>query len=74
MDKTSLNELNKKLEVIIALLLRLVPEEQQGLNLKEQISLLDNLKIRPVEIAEIIGRNPGYVNKELVAIRKKKVK
>ncbi len=70
MQNDQIEEVNKKLEVVIALLLKMVPAENNGLSMRDQIALLDNLKIRPVEIAEIIGRNPSYVNKELVGIRK----
>ena len=71
-DKTleRLQELNKKMEVVIALLLRLIPRDIIGLPLKEQIAILDGLEIRPVNIAAIVGKKAGHVSKELVAIRR----
>lgn len=67
-----LRELGRKLDMVAALLLRSVPRNIEGLSLKEQIKLLDGLSIRPVEIAKIVGKSSGHVNKELVAIRKEK--
>lgn len=65
-------QLGQKLDVVAALLLRMVPRNIDSLSLKDQIKLLDGLNVRPVDIAKIIGRAPGYVSKELVAIRKEK--
>ncbi len=73
MDKETkelIQQLGQKMELIAALLLRLLPSE--GLSLKEQIRLLNDLKIRPVDMSKITGRSPGHINKELVAIRKEK--
>jgi hypothetical protein len=55
---------------MIALLLR--HNEEQTTPLKRQIEILDDLGMRPVEIAETLGRTPTHVNKELVSIRKNK--
>jgi hypothetical protein len=67
MDKNTAESTNKLLKVIIALLLR---GGQDGPNLREQIATLTDLGLKPVEIAEILGRTSGYVNKELSGIRK----
>ncbi len=63
-------ELNKKIEVVIAVLLRLLKKDHIGIALKDQISLLDGLGVRPIEIAEIVGKTQSHVSKELVAIRR----
>jgi len=70
MDKNTLESTNKLLKVIIALLLR--KKDEQTITLREQIGILDNLGLKPVEIAEILGRTNKYINKELANIRKKK--
>lgn len=62
--------LNKRLEVVIALMLRNISRDNKALQLKEQISILDGLGVRPVEIAQIVGKTPKHVGKELVAIRR----
>lgn len=67
-------EINKKLSVMIALLLRMAPRDNVGIPLKEQITVLDNLGVRPKEIAEIVGKTANHVNKELVAIRRESKK
>jgi hypothetical protein len=75
MDKDTkeiLLQMTQKLDMIAALLLRLVPRNIDSLTLKDQIKLLDGLGIRPVDIAKIVGKSSGHVNKELVAIRKEK--
>ena len=68
MDKYTLESTNKLLRVIVALLLR--RRDEQTLNLRQQIEILNDLGIKPVEIAEILGRNNTYINKELSGIRK----
>jgi hypothetical protein len=74
MDSSSLDQTNRLLKVIIALMLR--PKEDRPISLKQQIEVLYGLGIRPTEIAEILGRTPGHVNKELSisGIRKRKEK
>lgn len=59
---------DRLLRVIIALLIR--RKDDQIMPLKTQIQILDSLGMRPVEIAETIGKTQTHVNKELVAIRK----
>jgi hypothetical protein len=56
------------LRVIVSLLLR--RKEEHLLPLKQQIEILDEMGIRPAEIARIIGRTSTYVGKELVGIRR----
>jgi hypothetical protein len=65
-----LQSLNRNMEVVIALLLRLVSPDNKRLPLKEQMALLDGLGVRPISIASIVGKTPGHVSKELVAIRR----
>jgi hypothetical protein len=64
-ERTSTDRL---LQVIIALLLR--QKEDQVVSLKRQIEILQDLGMRPVEIAETLGRTSTYINKELSNIRK----
>lgn len=68
MDKHALESTNKLLKVIIGLLLR--GKEDEKLNLRQRVEILDGLGLKPVEIAEILGRTNTYVSKELVGIRK----
>jgi hypothetical protein len=70
MDKHALESTNKLLKVIIALLLR--GKDEGKLNLRERVEILDELGLKPVEIAEILGRTNTHVSKELVGIRKKR--
>lgn len=68
MDKNTLESTSKLLKVIVALLLR--GKDEQTPNLRQQIEILNGLGLKPIEIAEIIGRTNTYVNKELSGIRK----
>ncbi len=70
MDNKNLESTNKLLRVIVSLLLR--RKDEQVLTLRQQIEVLNDLGIKPNEIAEILGRNNTYVNKELSGIRKGK--
>jgi DNA-directed RNA polymerase specialized sigma24 family protein len=74
MDDTLLGSIDRKLEVIVALLLRLMPAGEELSPLREQINTLSDLGLRPSEIARILGRSQGYVNKELVGLRKRGLK
>ena len=69
-----LSDLNKRLGVIIALLLRPLTSEGACISLKEQVRILDGLGIRPIDIADILGRTASHINKELAGIRKAKSK
>ena len=59
---------NKLLGVMIALLVRQGPDGAPSL--KQQIETLNDLGLRPSEIASILGRSSTHVNKELTGIRK----
>lgn len=63
-----LRSTNKLLKVIVSLLLR--RREKDLLPLKEQVEALYDSGLKPIEIAEIIGRSNLYVNKEISGIRK----
>lgn len=52
---------------MIALTLR---RDEQPLNLKQQVEILSDLGMKPVEIAETLGKSGTHINKELSGIRK----
>ena len=68
MDKDEQKSTNRLLRVIIALLLR--RKDEDTLTLRQQIEILNDLGLKPLEIAEILGRSNIYVNKELSELRK----
>ncbi|TSC57216.1 MAG: hypothetical protein Greene041679_377 [Parcubacteria group bacterium Greene0416_79] len=68
MGNNDIQSTNKLLRVIVALLLR--RRDEQVLTLRQQIEVLDGLGVKPLEIAEILGRTNTYINKELSVIRK----
>ncbi len=67
-----LSELNKRAGVMISLLLRIVEQEKSAISLKDQVRILDNLGLRPRDIADILGRTPTHISKELAGIRKER--
>jgi hypothetical protein len=69
-ENTEFAELNKRLGVMIALLLRTIPKEGPSMSLREQIRLLSEIGVRPKDMAEFLGRTQTYVNKELAGLRK----
>ena len=68
MDKNTLDSTNKLLRVIVALLLK--RKDPDTLTLRQQIKILNDLGLKPLEIAEILGRSNIYINKELFELRK----
>ena len=74
MDKETKNliqELGQKVDLMTALILKLLPKKEE-LPFKDQVRLLKDLKVRPIDISRLTGRTQGHVGKELVAIRKEK--
>jgi len=72
MTKNEMESTNVLLRVIVALLLR--QKSTETLSLKQQVAILDDLKLPPREIAAILGRSSIYVSKELVGLRKNRKK
>ncbi len=68
MDNNTLESTNKLLRVIVALLLK--RKDPDTLTLRQQIEILNDLGLKPLEIAEILGRSNIYINKELSELRK----
>ncbi len=67
-EQNEIESTNKLLRVIIALLLR--GKDEKTLSLRQQIEILNDLGMRPSEIAITLGRTSTYINKELSGIRK----
>jgi len=68
MDNNTLESTNKLLRVIVALLLK--RKDPDTLTLRQQIEILNDLGLKPLDIAEILGRSNIYINKELFELRK----
>ena len=66
-----LTELNKRVGVMISLLLRMAPKKSD-INLQDQVKILNGFGLRPRDIASILGRTQGHINKELAGIRNRK--
>ena len=64
-----LESIKKRLEVLIYLTIR-DERDDTPRSLRKQIALLSGLKLKPTEIAEILGKTAGHINKELSGIRR----
>ena len=62
MLKSDIESTNRLLKVMIALMLR--GQEENTPTLRQQVKTLSELGMKPIEIAEILGKSSGYVNKE----------
>ncbi len=62
--------LDRKLGVVISLLLRLLPKEPNGITLREQVDILRGLGVRPKDIADILGKTRSYVTKEIASLNR----
>ncbi len=71
MQEKLLKSINKKLEVIVVLLLQLRLLKPETHTLRDQIEALSDTGLKPKEIADILGRSNIYINKELSKIREK---
>jgi hypothetical protein len=66
-----LERLIKRVDVLITILFD-TSNQGKGIPMGRRIEILDSCGLRPVEIADILGRNSSYINKELNRIRKSK--
>jgi DNA-directed RNA polymerase specialized sigma24 family protein len=76
-ENKNFEEINKRLDLIIGLLLRLLTKDNKRSPFKEQISILHDFGIRPKEIAKILNwdiRNVGKYLSELKRSQRKQVK
>lgn len=73
-ERNALLEVNKRLGIVIALLLKALPKGHDAMSLRDQVQLLSELGVRPKDIAEILGRTQTYVGKELAGLRKNRAR
>lgn len=70
-DKSNAQSIDRKLSVIISLLLK-IANEGNTMTLREQISELSVFGLSSAEIAEIVDKKVGHVSKELSTLKKNK--
>lgn len=73
-NTNELKEISRRLGVVIMLLLKLNQRNGEGMSQRTIITELQNLGMRPVEIASIIGRTSSFVNKELSTLKSQRGK
>jgi len=73
MENELLENINRNIEVIIGLLLRSLPDSDAGF--RGRIRMLNDMGMRPKDIARMLGKSTNHVNVELSLSRNsKKVK
>ena len=66
-----LEDLTKRLDVVIALLATIATKDENT-TLRDKIIMLDSFGLRPSEIASVLNKKASYVSKELSIARGKK--
>lgn len=70
-EKINLSVVDRKLSVIVALLLR-IANEGKSVTLKDQVKDLSSFGLSPAEMAVILGKKPPHISKELSELKKSK--
>jgi DNA-binding MarR family transcriptional regulator len=73
-NTNELKEISRRLGVVITLLLKLNQGGGEGMSQRSIIVELQKLGMGPTEIANILGRTPSYVTKELATLKRQKGK
>lgn len=66
--------IQKRLDVLIALILKKELKENKSLTMTELIDFLSSFGLKYNEIANICGKSPSYISSELTRIKKKEFK
>jgi DNA-directed RNA polymerase specialized sigma24 family protein len=69
-ENKNFEEINKRLDLIIGLLLRLLTKDNKRSPFKEQISILYDLGAKPKEIAKILNWDRRNVNRYLSELKR----
>jgi hypothetical protein len=72
MQKQSYEDLVKRLDAVINILLETARPEGKKIPAIKSIEILSRAGLRPVEISEILGLSTNYVNVALTSIRRRK--
>lgn len=73
MENELLENINRNLEVIIGLLLRSLPDPDAA-HLRGRILMLNDMGMRPKDIARVLGKSTHHINVELSLARNPKNK
>jgi hypothetical protein len=65
-----LQETNRKLGVVIALLANSIDPGKNTTKLRDQIRVFNQYGLKPSEIAGILNRTPKFISKEMSLIKK----
>ena len=68
MENELLENINRNLEVVIALLLRSLPGADAA-SLQDRVLILEAIGMRPKDMAKVLGKSANHINKELSVAR-----
>jgi hypothetical protein len=71
MENELLQTINRNLEVVIGLLLRSLPDSNTA-HLRGRILMLNDIGMRPKDIARVLGKSTNHINVELSHARNPK--
>lgn len=69
-DDETLKNIQKRLDVLIALTLKREMKEDESTTMRDLIAILSSLGLKYTEIASIFGKSSSYIASELTQIRK----
>jgi DNA-binding transcriptional regulator YhcF (GntR family) len=69
MEKENIQSIDRKLSIVVSLLLK-ISQNGTETTLKEQIKELSTFGLNSSEIADILGKTVGHVSKELSGLKK----
>ena len=64
MENELLENINRNLEVVIALLLRSLPGADAA-SFQDRVLMLEAIGMRPKDMAKVLGKSANHINKEL---------
>lgn len=71
-EEVSLNEIAKRLDAIITVLLEVAEKEGKTIPVGTRVRILSQAGMRPTEISKILGKSLSYVTKEQSLLRRER--
>jgi hypothetical protein len=71
-EEATLNEIAKRLDVIIAVLLEVAEKGGKTIPVRTRVRMLSQVGMRPTEVSKILGKSLSYVRKEQSLLRRER--
>ena len=69
-----LNNIQKRLDILIALSIKKELKEDKSLTMREVISFLDSMDLKYTDIAKLFGKSSSYIASEITLLKKRSKK